>query len=161
MLRARKGFTSIELVVVSIVIVFFAAVIVLMMGNLKAKAIAIEAVMGASAIKQAVKSYSAETSADTLIAIDISTGSYSPAIAGMNPNDFEGTYFSKECYRGYKNDNTAELYGRCYFNRNMSAKAGAVNSMKDAATLDAFIAVDKKGEITQSNFSRSGYPPAS
>ncbi len=158
MTRAIKGFTLIELIVVIIIISILVAVAFPTFGSIKARAIATEAIMGIAAIRQVVRQYSMEYS--EAIEINLNGPSYTPASASasIKPNDFEGIYFSKECYSGFKLV-AQSGYGVCYFNPNQSSKKDMVNAMKDGPG-DASIKIDESGKITQSNFSRSGYPPS-
>ena len=141
------------MIVVIIIIGILAAVAMPMFGNMKARAVATEAVMGASAMKRVAKIHSIGYSGT--IEINLNGPSYTPAdvSASINPSDFEGTYFSKECYGAQTG------YGICYFSPNRSGKKNMVNDMKDGPG-DAYIMIDGSGKITQSNFSRSGYPPS-
>ena len=163
-MRTRKGFTLVELIVVVIIIGILASMVVPYFYNMKARAIATEAVMGISAIRQVARYCSiGRPPTDILIVnIDVESGIYFPPniVKDSDFDGLDGTYFSKECYLGMRTGPEASLriVNRCDFSHNGSAKADEVNNLTDDGTSDAFIDMDAAGNITQSNFSRSGYP---
>lgn len=139
----KKAFTLIELIIVVVIIAILAAIAVPMMQNMKAKAVATDAVLGLNALATAVQQYRAEYPG------------YPPPggywITSFQPKYFPGitfrstgvsgtldsTYFSQESYQYYVNSSgepIVVLYVNAYGNytRNVAPKA-----REAAATTDS------------------------
>ena len=100
MRKKYKGFTIVELMVVILIIGILASVMVPMMRARVDRSKWSEACTSAGAIREAIRSYVAETSVTTakLLANNNLDDVTIQESLGFNPKDLEGTYFSPEDY---------------------------------------------------------------
>jgi len=95
----RKGMTFIEIMLVVLLIGILASIAILTMSYTRKHAIALEAIVGISSLKQAMRYYYAEYRAYQNLNgfLDPDTGANYPQ--GINPHFLDGRYFRDKCYR--------------------------------------------------------------
>jgi len=105
MIRTKKGFTLVELMVVAIIVAILAAVAVPLMKGSKDRAVATEAEAALGSIRSQMRSIFAQYGAYTGDPTDpITDGAVQgnvpgfDAASGSAPGDLDGTYFSGNCY---------------------------------------------------------------
>jgi len=99
-MRARKGFTLIELMVVILIVGILAAVSIPLMRGRIDSAKWSEANAMAGTIRTAIRAYSAEKSVATaqgLVGDTLDTAA-TQSVLGFAATDLTGTYFSPECF---------------------------------------------------------------
>ena len=96
-IRNKSGFTLIELIIVVIIIAILAAVVAPIMQNMKAKAIAAEAIQGLNTIKAALMQYYSEHNYYPSVSQDLVIN-HLDCVPGLDSNSLAGTYFSSNCY---------------------------------------------------------------
>jgi prepilin-type N-terminal cleavage/methylation domain-containing protein len=100
MLKAAKGFTLVELMLVILIIEILAAIAIPLMQVRIDRSKWSEACSAAGTIRTSIRSYAAETSVTTvqgLVGNDLSDAATETAL-GFIPTDLEGTYFSASDY---------------------------------------------------------------
>jgi len=100
MLKATKGFTLIELMVVILIVGILAAIAIPLMQVRIDRSKWSEACSAAGTIRTSIRSYAAETSVATaqgLVGNDLSDAATEVAL-GFIPTDLEGTYFTAGDY---------------------------------------------------------------
>jgi len=156
-INKKNGFTLIELIIVIVIIGILASIAAPMMGGVKAKAIAAEAATALGTIRTAVKSYYAENNNIPNMLVIAAYGQR----LGLNPDDFDGVYFSKECY---------SISGDCYGDYNhplYNFVTCMIDDTKAVKGPEAIALVDNPpgrirlyistGQITQHGFKASGF----
>lgn len=118
MLRSRKGFTLVELIIVIIIIGILAAIAAPMMSGNVNKAKRTEAIAAFGAIRTAERMYRAATSSATY-------GDWSAIATYLNSTDLNGTYYNGSDYG--ISGNTVSCNLDTYGATNMNLDTGTVN----------------------------------
>jgi prepilin-type N-terminal cleavage/methylation domain-containing protein len=148
-LKGKNGFTLIELIIVVIIIGILAAIAAPMMANMKAKAICAEAVTALGAYRGAVRTY---VSINNMVPDD---DVVMPSDFDITDPDFEGTYFSHECYSYITIGSRYAI--RCSTESNNAQKRDEVAGLADNPAEPIVLKMYDNGIIKQTNFSSSGY----
>ena len=167
MLRAKKGFTLIELIIVVIIIGILAAIAMPMMQRMKGKTICAEAVTALGTIRNAVRQYYVQYNNYPMGWLASMSSARLAAMGFSSSDDLTGVYFDKNCYQ------VSALAGPCVIDAypypddgevggpapNNAVKASeAQNILDDPTNHSARIRMEvETGNISQANMSQSGY----
>jgi prepilin-type N-terminal cleavage/methylation domain-containing protein len=145
MLRNRKGFTLVELMVVAIIVAILAAVLLPMMTGNKLRAYGTEAEAGLGTIKNALRVYWAEHGNYTGFPTSC-VGSPSGIMAG----DLTGTFFTDACYSvAFPTGTTLNDY---LITCNWSTSSGLTRSGEVNTAPAKSVTLDENGVFTRTNY---------
>ncbi|GAG18810.1 unnamed protein product [marine sediment metagenome] len=156
MMRNKKGFTLVELMVVAVIVAILAAVAIpLMMGN-KVRAMASEAEAALGHIRTAMRAHYAEN--DTYVIGGVAVVAAAPELAagyvpGLRaqaapaPGDLDGRFFSEECYEIILTTATG-FTALCTWNDSV-VSAAFTPKAADVVGTDNTTSIDHLGEIVR------------
>lgn len=148
MLRNKKGFTLVELMVVAVIVAILAAVTIpLMAGNTK-RAIATEADTALGTIRSALRTVRAETSAYNVgpsgaITIGTVIRTTAGGVPGFAAGDLNGRWFTDACY-------TISAISATTFTITCTGSNTAAPSPRSTQVGHMVITMNQDGDITRS-----------
>jgi prepilin-type N-terminal cleavage/methylation domain-containing protein len=148
MLTDKKGMTIIEMIIVSVIIGILASIAIVTYINTRKHAVATEAIVGLSSLKQVMKHYYAEYGQYQPLSGYLDPDGAYPA--GVNANFVAGTYFQDKCYKIVSASTGGRIY--CY-----PARSDNPYGARVADGDDTYIALDLNGTFSQHNVSCLGY----
>ena len=163
---SKHGFTLIELIIVIVIIGVLASIAAPMMQKMSDKAIVAEVITMLGSMRTAERMYYTETGSyggmlELKKYLRIRNGSQFGGVYGTS--DYDGVYFSYECYNGFgvfQNYSPPRFLVGCrvpYPDYNVAAKKSSVPNWTYA--LIGYIAMDQDGKI-YSDVDGLGYPRA-
>lgn len=153
----KNGMTIIEMMIACVIIGILASIAVLTLANTRKHAIATEAIVGLSSLKQAMKHYYAEYGdyqdfTENNGFLDRKNSRTYPT--GINPGFVDGAYFRDECYKVELASDKIKCYPALSTN---PYGARIADGGSDAERSTAYIALDLNDSFSQHNVSCSGY----
>lgn len=168
----RSGFTLIELIVVVVIIGILASIAAPMMQGIRVKAICAEAQAALGTLATALRTYEVANGTVSIHSTLSGLDSQTLSAMGISPNDFTGTYFSKDCY--YIDYNSMNSGTSGHFNYvycapdpvsqigcgvNDAIKADEAKAILDTPNAGGYLELfTTNGLFRQGNISRSGFP---
>jgi len=150
----NTGMTIIEMMIVCVIIGILASIAILTLAHTRKHAVATEAIVGLSSLKQAMRHYYAEYGhyQDLSDYLDSSSEERIQATypQGINPGFVTGTYFLDQCYKIVSTSAGGYIY--CYPERSANLYGKGI-----ADGAGAYIALDLDGTFSQHNVSCTGY----
>jgi prepilin-type N-terminal cleavage/methylation domain-containing protein len=159
--RPRSGMTFIEVVIVVAIVGILSSIAILTLANTRKHAVAMEAIVGLSSLKQAMRHFYAEHGKyqDLNAYLDPDPGNPGTYPEGINPGFLDGAYFRDGCYKIEAGAGSADKRVKCF--PALSANpygAGIADGDSDAERQSAYISLKIDGSFSQRNVSCSGYP---
>lgn len=165
---SKKGFTLIELLITFIIVGMLASVTMPIMKQYRTRAIFTEAVAALGSLRTCLRAYFSVSGVARIDGCGIAGLPQDVlTMSGINPSDYDGIYFSKECYiiGGVRNVYGEVYYDiRCYPAYSTAPRAADVMRIIGEPPYfpgyEPYLMIDEDGSIKQHCIRESGYPAA-